>query len=279
MRDDECTRFLQWALPNLRMRWPGFRKVRRQVCERVAGRLLDLGLRDTFAYRVYIEAHTEEWKRLDEFCRISISRFYRDHDVVECLADRVFPLRTGVAEEAPARFRMWSAGCGAGEEPYTLALLWRFSLHQQFPGVELQLVATDADPGQLERARAACYGRGSLRELPAAWIGQAFDESHGCYYLRPELRGGVEFRQQDMRHEMPDGPFDLVLCRNLVFTYFDERLQREIAHAIHKLLVPGGVLVLGKREVLPEHPGGFRRIEPSLPLYRSESSLADALTG
>ena len=47
MRDDECIRFLQWALPNLRMRWPGFRKVCRQVCERVAGRLLDLGLRDT----------------------------------------------------------------------------------------------------------------------------------------------------------------------------------------------------------------------------------------
>ena len=67
LRDDECIRFLQWALPNLRMQWQGFRKVRRQVCKRVAGRLLDLGLRDTFAYRTYIEAHTEEWKRLDEF--------------------------------------------------------------------------------------------------------------------------------------------------------------------------------------------------------------------
>jgi chemotaxis protein methyltransferase CheR len=271
MRDDECFRFLQWALPNLRMRWPGFRKVRRQVCKRVAGRLLDLGLRDTFAYRVYIEAHAEEWERLDEFCRISISRFYRDHDVFECLANRVFPRRTGVGEEAPARFQVWSAGCGGGEEPYTLAMLWRFSLRQQFPGVELHLVATDADPGQLERARAACYGRGSLRELPPVWIEQAFDESRGLYYLRPELGAGVEFCQQDIREEMPDGPFDLVLCRNLVFTYFDEGLQREIGHAVHKRLVPGGVLVLGRREVLPEHTAGFHRIEPRLPLYRSDA--------
>ncbi len=197
----------------------------------------------------------------------------------EYLANHVFPRRAGVAEKAPARFRMWSAGCGAGEEPYTLAMLWRFSLHQQFPGVGLQLVATDADPGQLERARAARYGRGSLSELPSAWIEQAFDESDACDCLRPELRAGIDFCQQDIREEMPDGLFDLVLCRNLVFTYLDERLQREIGHAIHKRRVPGGVLGIGRRDVLPEHTAGFHRIELRLPLYRSDSSPSDVVPG
>ena len=35
MSDSQCVVFLQWALPRLRMRWAGFRKVRRQVCGRV----------------------------------------------------------------------------------------------------------------------------------------------------------------------------------------------------------------------------------------------------
>ena len=44
MKDEQCVRFLRWALPQLGMRWPGFRKVRKQVCKRIDRRLQDLGL-------------------------------------------------------------------------------------------------------------------------------------------------------------------------------------------------------------------------------------------
>jgi chemotaxis protein methyltransferase CheR len=44
MRDEQCVRFLQWALPQLHMRWPGYRKVRRQVCRRIDRRIQELGL-------------------------------------------------------------------------------------------------------------------------------------------------------------------------------------------------------------------------------------------
>ena len=44
MQDDECVQFLQWAVPQLHMRWPGFRKVRRQVCKRLQRRINQLGL-------------------------------------------------------------------------------------------------------------------------------------------------------------------------------------------------------------------------------------------
>ena len=44
MKDDRCVRFLQWALPQMHMRWPGFRKVRRQVCKRIDRRMKMLGL-------------------------------------------------------------------------------------------------------------------------------------------------------------------------------------------------------------------------------------------
>ena len=59
MTDDECVRFLQWALPRLHLSWRGFRRVRRQVCRRVERRCRGLGLPDLAAYRDYLEERPE----------------------------------------------------------------------------------------------------------------------------------------------------------------------------------------------------------------------------
>jgi hypothetical protein len=61
MSDTDCVQFLQWALPRLRMRWPGFRKVRRQVCRRIERRTHELGLPDLVAYHRYLESQPAEW--------------------------------------------------------------------------------------------------------------------------------------------------------------------------------------------------------------------------
>ena len=60
-----------------------------------------------------------------------------------------------------------------------------------------------------------------------------------------------------MRSECPDGPFDLILCRNLVLTYFDEELQLEVMKRVAAVLQPGGALVVGSHESLPPHELGL----------------------
>lgn len=228
-----------------------------------------MGLADTFAYRTYLETHLDEWRQLEELCPIPISRFYRDRAVFEYLGQKVLPVLANAAQaQGLDRIPVWSAGCAAGEEPYTLTILWRLSLEQQFLELKLQILATDIDREQLDRARVAYYTRGSLRQLPAAWTGTAFEEIGGRYSLRPEFRAGVEFRQQDIRYELPNGPFDLVLCRNLA--YFEEGLQRKIASSLYDRLVPGGVLVLGIHEVLPPGAAGFHSLEPRLHICRRD---------
>jgi hypothetical protein len=61
MRDVDGVQFLQWCLPKLRLIWPGYRKVRRQVYKRISARLQSLGLHSVADYRPYLEAHPEEW--------------------------------------------------------------------------------------------------------------------------------------------------------------------------------------------------------------------------
>ena len=132
MKDNKCIEFLQWALPKLSMRWPGFRKVRRQVCRRIARRINELGLGGVSAYRRnLLDEQSDEWQVLDGLCRITISRFYRDREVYRFLADTVLPeLAAQASSDGETTVRCWSAGCCAGEEPYTLALIWH---HQIVP--------------------------------------------------------------------------------------------------------------------------------------------------
>jgi chemotaxis protein methyltransferase CheR len=262
MRDQDCVAFLQWALPRLRMRWPGFRKVRRQVCKRIARRMDELDLREVDAYRSYLEEHEDEWAVLDGFCRISISRFRRDHAVWDTLVETVLPELAAAGD-----VRAWSVGCASGEEPYTLSLIWQRFLARRFPATRLSILATDTDPVVLSRARAARYGQGSLRELPPAWLADAFEPVDDELRVRPELRARIEFWRHDIRESMPSGPFDLIMCRNLVFTYFDEPRQAQTLQRLLSRLRDGGVLVTGKQEPLPTGDWPLERLERQ-PIYR-----------
>ncbi len=251
------------------MRWPGFRKVRGQVCKRIHRRLHRLGLADGNAYRDYLQSHPDEWQVLDDLCRITISRFNRDKMAFAFLEREVLP---ALAHEALKRGEdtlcVWSAGCGAGEEPYTMAILWDVQLKSHFPGLALYILATDADTKMIERAQKACYQYGSLKDLPVSWRERAFIQVQDSYCLRPEYKTNAKFICHDVRTAIPDGPFHLVLCRNLAFTYFNEMLQLKVANQIRDGLTPGGVLMLGVHEKLPEGYKGFSIWSERLGFYQ-----------
>jgi chemotaxis protein methyltransferase CheR len=276
MRDELCVQFLQWALPQMRMRWPGFRKVRGQVCKRLQRRIHQLGLEDEKAYRRYLAEHPGEWQALDALARVTLSRFYRDKRMFAFLAGEVLP---ALAQQAVTRgaegLSVWCAGAGAGEEPYTVAMIWRLQCLATCPALRLHIVATDADASQCRRATQACYAYGSIKNLPAGWRDRAFS-CHGepvrCC-LKSEFRSHTEFRVQDIRKMMPPERFDLVLCRNVVFTYFDEPLQRALLGRIRQVMKPGAALVIGIHERLPEGDTGIIAWSERLRIYRLRGGL------
>lgn len=276
MTDRECVTFLQWALPQLHLRWAGFRQVRRQVCKRIGRRLRVLGLNTFDAYRAYLQEHQSEWELLDTLCRVTISRFYRDRDVFIALEREVLPaLAHQVLAHSERKLAVWSAGCASGEEPYSLALLWRFALQEQFPRLSFEALATDADPRLLTRARRGCYPAGSLKELPETWRAQAFEPVSNLYCLKATYRTAVTFLEQDLRTTLPTGPFHLVLCRNLAFTYFDTGRQRECLHRLWAELAPGGALVIGAREALPKTDQTFEVWNGQRSLFRRLPAKAE----
>jgi chemotaxis protein methyltransferase CheR len=166
------------------MRWPGFRKVRGQLCKRLSRRLKELRLRDTPSYRRYLEAHPEEWAVLDKLCTVTISRFYRDKAVFDYLRLEVLPdLAERALAEGEGELVLWSAGCASGEEPYTLSLIVKLSLASRMqairPGFPYRIIASDGDDYLLGRARRGCYPASSLKDLPVVWRELAF----GSYWI------------------------------------------------------------------------------------------------
>jgi chemotaxis protein methyltransferase CheR len=88
-----------------------------------------------------------------------------------------------------------------------------------------------------------------VRELPEACRRVSFD-SELC--LRPRFRRAVTVTRHDLRDPAPGGPFDLVLCRNVAFTYFDTDGQRAVLARLAGTMPAGAALVVGAHERLPD---------------------------
>jgi chemotaxis protein methyltransferase CheR len=103
-------------------------------------------------------------------------------------------------------------------------------------------------------------------------LAQAFSESPTGFVLKEDFRAGIEFLEQDVRVMVPDGPFHLILCRNVVFTYFDVGLQQHTLRQIVDRLVPGGALMIGVTESLPSDIDGLEPWSGKFKVYRRAPS-------
>ncbi len=271
MRNDKsCVDFLQWCLPKLEYRWEGFRKVRRQVCNRINKRIKELNLSDLSEYKNYLEKNKKEWDILDSFCYVTISRFYRDKVVFDRLGNEILPVLTESAlKNGKKEIRCLCIGCCSGEEPYTIQIIWNLVLPQKLRrDLPLYIMATDKNDSLLGRAMQGLYSESSFKDLPGDLKERTFDKVKDSYKLKNEFKNNIEFIQQDVRYELPSGDFDLVLCRNLVFTYFSEDLQNQILKNIEEKLKPNGFIIIGSHESLPADTRLFIRYKKENCIYK-----------
>lgn len=265
MIDAEFTAFFAGVTRALGLRALGYRRTRGSVRRRLSRRLRELGLENLTDYQRYLGAHAAEWSWLDACCRITISRFGRDGAVFDGLLQVYLPELAAAAEGlGRTNLRLWSAGCASGEEAYSLSIVWHVALAHRFPTLALEVLGTDAEPTVLERARRAEYPAASLGELPERFREAAFTPLAARWLVNRRYRDGVRFEEADLRKATVEGYFDLICCRNLAFTYFDESVQQQVARTLARALMPGGILVVGRGEQLPDGAPGLTQREPCI---------------
>jgi chemotaxis protein methyltransferase CheR len=182
--------------------------------------------------------------------------FFRDLSVFDCIRTHILP---GIAKRRrqAKTFRIWSAACSSGQEPYTLAMM---ALECGYADWNVQIIATDLSTKILERAATGSFLQLEVnRGLPAQLLVKYFDKAGRDWRVKDSVRKLVTFSRFDLRDSMePLGMFDLVLCRN-VLIYFDQDTRRRVLAGIQQRLSPEGYLILGSSESILGLNDGYTR--------------------
>lgn len=239
------------------------------VAGRLAKRVRLLGLPSFGAYLSFVKADTSG-DELSEFInRISTnhSYFFRERGHFDFLNAKILPsLKLKLSGDPRYPVRFWSAGCAAGEEPYTLAMLIRESLGPRADSADWGVLATDVSLRALGEARRGAYSTARLHELPAPLRASGFDRTgEDEWTVREEIRRSILFKRLNlMNAEYPfKGRFDVVFCRN-VMIYFDPPTRRALVDRIYRYVKPGGWFFVGHSESLPRDTCPFQYVQPAV---------------
>jgi len=227
---------------------------REMVYARLARRLRSLGLASFDDYVRYLEAEPAEWEHCTNALTTNVTSFFREEHHFRFLAEHAHA-RAGKG----GAYRVWSAGCSTGEEPYSIAM----TLCDSLPGANYRIVATDLDTQVIATARQAVYPLGAVLKLPEARQKRFFlrgtGSNDGRARVRPEIASHVEFARVNLMDSEWDvePPFDAIFCRN-VMIYFDKPTQRRLIERYARMLAPGGLFFAGHAESLLDQGRVFK---------------------
>src|SRR5215207_7391635 len=227
---------------------------RPSLMRRVRHRMREIGAESFEDYQDVLQLQPSEFTELFNTILINVTSFFRDPEAWEHLRTEILP--QVLEASGSAQLRVWSAGCSAGQEPYTIAMLLHEEMGSGFRE-RVKIYATDVDEDALNCARQASYTEREMRGLPASYRERYFDLVNGRYVFTPDLRRSVIFGRNDLTSDAPISRIDILLCRNTLM-YLNAETQSRVVNRLGFALRPNGVLFLGKAEMLLNHQSVFR---------------------
>lgn len=193
------------------------------------------------------------WNSIADYLAQSDTRFFRDRALFRSLYSDHIP--AALARRGHERIRIWSAACSTGQEPYSLAMQIE-ELRQIGLNPAAEIVATDFSERLIEKGRAGLYTQFEVqRGLPIRKLIAHFEKAGDLWRICDRLRAAVTFSPHNlMKHPGALGQFDIILLCH-VLSSFDVETRRAVVQRAADALAPGGVIVLGDSEALPECEG------------------------
>lgn len=259
LTDEEYRLFSEWLAESYGLRYgPEKRDILRARLEPRRAALGHATFEELYFHIKFHPHRREELEHMLPRLTNNESYFLRERRQLDLLIEEVLPRRLS-ARAGAGEVRLLSAGCGRGEEPYSLAMVLRDA--GLVPSARLRISGMDLDPVALRAAEEGVFTAHSFRGVPEEVRARHFATlDEGKWRIRPALRRTVEFRRGNLvsdewRRSL--APQDVIFCRN-VLIYFDDEAVARALEQLHGALAPGGVLFLGHSESLARHPHGFR---------------------
>ncbi len=228
------------------------------------------------SYVQLLEDSRAEGERLFQALRVIYSEFFRNPLTWAALERLVLPgLADALVRSGRSELRIWSAGCAAGQEAYSVAMLLDAMRSSPDGPVPYRVFATDRSPESLARAPSGTYGAAALGNVPLKHLRGSFTREGESYTVVPRIRERVSFSAHDLLEAGTATPpasiygdFDLVLCCN-VLLYYRPESRRAILERLHGAVAAGGFLVTDDTEAtMAADAGGFLMMDAPAPIFR-----------
>jgi chemotaxis protein methyltransferase CheR len=213
-------------------------------------------VRDYYQYLRFHPDRETELARLPAMVTNNETYFFRETHQFDLLVSHVIPERRAALRGRP--FRVLSAGCSSGEEPYSLSI----ALHNAglgLAGISWEIDGCDLNLERIARAQEALYPETSLRACDADARRKYFVAEPGGFRLRDKYRANVRLFPTNLM--APNGAlgwsvYDVILCRNMLI-YVSEEAFGQVIGLFARSLLPGGYLLLGHSESLLDRKTAF----------------------
>lgn len=199
---------------------------------------------------------------------VNVSEMFRDPLFYKALRELVVPhLKTYPFS------KIWVAGCAAGEEAYSLAIL----LGEEGLAGRYRIYATDINEKVLQQAGEGIYPLEKMQQFTKNYQKAGGKRDFADYYtarydralLTPKLKSDIIFAAHNLTVDAGLGEMQLVLCRNLLI-YFKVALKERVLALFDDSLSAGGFLCLGLKETLSGRTIStrYQEVAPPTRIYR-----------
>jgi chemotaxis protein methyltransferase CheR len=235
------------------------------VSSRVAKRMRTLGIEQgdykTYLKQIEDDRTGEELVHFLDAISTNVTSFFRENHHFGFMAE----VLSKWLAKGQKSFRIWSAACSSGEEPYSAAITF---LEVCGKSADLKILATDISTKVLDKALKGIYEDDKVKTVPPVLRSRYFTKvnngSSNLFEVVPALKQMVVFKRLNL--STPPfpmrGPLDIVFCRN-VMIYFDNAVRTQLLSEIYRLLKPGGYLFVGHAESLTGIVSDFKVVKPA----------------
>ncbi len=231
------------------------------VQSRLRHRIIELGMDSFQSYSSYVcsPQGAAERPHMISALTTNVSHFFREQHHFDILAQDILPRNIERVRQG-GRFRIWSAGCSNGQEPYSIAMTV-LEAYPEMLSFDFKILATDIDEEVVNFATKGLYPERLIRGVPQHLTRKYFEEdnsgSEKVYGVNDTLRSKIFFNKLNLLSSWPmKMPINVIFCRNVVI-YFDAKTQNQLWPKFSGILAADGKLFLGHSERIadPENSG------------------------
>jgi chemotaxis protein methyltransferase CheR len=228
-----------------------------QLADRLAPLVVARGLSSFMDYYYVLKYSPEpdDWRKVMDALAVQETYFWREIDQLRAVVDHLVPSLIRATRGRPVR--IWSSACASGEEPLTIAML--LAEAGWFERAPIELIATDASPTAIARARKGEYRQRSFRNLPLHLRDKYFVAHDDQWRVVPDVQRRVTYDIVNLVAEDEVARYasaPVIICRN-VFIYFSDRSILRTLSLFDRAMPSPSYLCVGVSESLLRRTSAF----------------------